>query len=83
MPVISMSYGLIVSMYYLDNKQHKLPHIHVKYGEKEGVYRIPDGLLLEGSIPANKEKLIQAWVEIHKDDGQLGPPCVGECRILH
>jgi len=43
MPVISMFYGLIVSMYYLDTKKHKLPHIHVKYGEKETVYQIPDG----------------------------------------
>ena len=48
MPVISMFYGLIVAMYYLDTKQHKLPHIHVKYGEKEAVYQIPDGDLLEG-----------------------------------
>ena len=68
MPVISMFYGIIVSMYYLDTKQHKLPHIHVKYGEKEGVYQIPEGLLLEGSIPSNKEKLLQAWIEIHRDE---------------
>ena len=46
MPVISMFYGLIVTMYYLDTKQHKLPHIHVKYGEMEAVYQIPDGAFL-------------------------------------
>jgi len=63
-----MFYGLIVSMYYLDNKQHKLPHIHVRYGELEGVYEIPSGKLLEGSLPANKEKLLVAWIEIHKDE---------------
>ena len=51
MPVISMFYGLIVSMYYLDTKQHKLPYIHVKYGENEGVYQIPEGILLEGNLP--------------------------------
>ncbi len=54
-------------MYYLDNKKHKLPHIHVRYGEKEGVYQIPDGNLLEGELPSNKEKLLLAWIEIHKD----------------
>ena len=54
MPVISMFYGLIVAMYYLDTKQHKLPHIHVKYSGMEAVYEIPDGNLLEGSLPANK-----------------------------
>lgn len=68
MPVISMFYGLIVSMYYLDNKQHKLPHIHVRYGELEGVYEIPSGKLLEGSLPGNKEKLLMAWIEIHKEE---------------
>jgi len=60
MPVISMFYGLIVSMYYLDNKKHKLPHIHVKYGEKEGVYQIPEGILIEGDLPNNKERLLLA-----------------------
>jgi hypothetical protein len=66
MPVVSMFYGLIISMYYLDTKQHKLPHIHVKYGEIEAVYEIPKGNLLEGLLPGNKEKLLQAWIEIHQ-----------------
>jgi hypothetical protein len=52
MPVISMFYGLIVVMYYLDTKQHKLLHIHIKYGENEAVYQIPDGYLLEGKLPS-------------------------------
>ncbi len=68
MPVISMFYDLIVAMYYLDTKQHKLPHIHIKYGELEAVYEIPNGNLLEGSLPSNKERLVQAWIEIHKED---------------
>ena len=68
MPVISMFYGLLIAMYYLDTKQHKLPHIHVKYGDMEGVYEIPNGKLLEGFLPANKEKLVQAWIEIHQED---------------
>ena len=55
-------------MYYLDTKQHKLAHIHVKYGELEAVYQIPGGELLEGTIPVNKEKLIKAWIEIHQED---------------
>ena len=63
-----MFYGLIVSMYYLDTKQHNLPHIHVKFGELEGVYRIPDGGLIEGYLPSNKEKLLTAWIEIHQDE---------------
>ena len=68
MPVISKFYGLIISMYYLDIKQHKLPHIHVKYGEIEAVYEIPNGNLLEGLLPGNKEKLVKAWIEMHQVD---------------
>ena len=55
-------------MYYLDTKQHNLPHIHVKYGEMEGIYEIPSGTLIEGSLPSNKEKLVKAWIEIHHED---------------
>lgn len=68
MPAISMFYGLIVYMYFMDNKQHKLPHIHVKYQNDEVIVAIPDGEVLEGSIPASKMKLLQAWIELHKDE---------------
>jgi hypothetical protein len=79
MPVISMFYGLIVTMYYLDTKQHKLPHIHVKYGEKEAVYQIPDGSLLEGSLPANKEK-INSGVDRNSQRRSNGKPATGSFR---
>lgn len=67
MAVISMFYGIIVSMYYFDNRQHHVPHIHVKYQEQEVVLSIADGAILEGSLKANKMKLVQAWIEIHRD----------------
>jgi hypothetical protein len=68
MPVISMFYGLIVSMYFMDNKQHKLPHIHVSFAEHEAVFSIPEGKILEGTLPKSKIKLIIAWIEIHQDE---------------
>lgn len=68
MPVISMFYGVIVLMYYLDNRKHKLPHIHLKYGDEEAVMAIPEGELIEGSIKGSKLKLVQAWIEIHRDE---------------
>jgi hypothetical protein len=68
MPVIAMFYGLIVSMYFVDNRQHKSPHIHVKYQDEEAVFKIPDGELLSGSIPPAKMKLVSAWIELHKDE---------------
>ena len=68
MAIISMFYGIIISMYYLDNKQHNLPHIHVKYQDDEAVISIIDGQILEGTLKINKFKLVQAWIEIHNDE---------------
>jgi hypothetical protein len=68
MAIIAMFYGIIVSMYYLDNKRHSLPHIHVKYQEQEVVLRIPDGDVLEGQFRNDKLRLVLAWIEIHKDE---------------
>ena len=68
MPVISMFYGVIVMMYYFDNRRHHEPHIHVQYGEEEAVISIPEGNVIEGSVRPNKLKLVQAWIEIHQED---------------
>lgn len=55
-------------MYFFDNKQHHIPHIHAKFQSDEVVVSIPDCDILEGNFPNNKMKLLQAWVEIHKDE---------------
>lgn len=68
MPVVSMFYGLIVYMYFLDTKQHHMPHIHVEYQGKECVVAIPSGDILEGEIPSAKMKLLAAWIEIHHEE---------------
>lgn len=68
MAVIAMFYGIIISMYYFDHRQHHVPHIHVKYQDQEAVISIPEGTLLEGKIKANKMKLVQAWIEIHQEE---------------
>lgn len=68
MPVISMFYGIIIRMFFYDNKEHKLPYIHVEYGEYAAVISIPSGDLIAGKFPGEKLKLVQAWIEIHKDE---------------
>ena len=67
MPVISMFYGIIVSLPYKDDKQRG-PYIHAKYQEDEAVVSIPDGELLEGKLLPAKMRLLLAWIEIHKDE---------------
>jgi len=68
MPVVSAFYGLIIYLYYKDNMKHHKAHIHVWYQENEVVLSVPEGEILEGFIPANKMKLVLAWMEIHKEE---------------
>ncbi|QTA80212.1 DUF4160 [Desulfonema limicola] len=68
MPIISMFYGIIIRMYLLDNKQHNLPHIHAKYAEFEASITIEDGNVIAGELPRKQLRLVQAWIELHKDE---------------
>ena len=68
MPTISMFNGILVQMFVLDNKQHNLPRIHIRYAEHRAVFEIPSGNLLEGNLPTRQMKLVQAWIALHEDD---------------
>lgn len=68
MPVISMFYGITISLHFLDNRRHQRPHIHARFQGDEAVISIPEGELLEGHLPPGKMKLVLAWVEIHRED---------------
>jgi len=68
MPVVSMFYGIVVLMYYFDNKKHRQPHVHVESGGDEAVVSIPDGGILEGNLRTAKLKLVHAWIEIHQEE---------------
>ena len=67
MPVLSMFYGIIVRMQSEKGGKHHVPHIHCIYGEHEAVLAL-DGTLLEGDLPSNKMKLVQAWISLHEDE---------------
>lgn len=47
MPTISMFYGIIIRMLFMDTQQHHLPHLHVEYPGQKASISIPDGNLLE------------------------------------
>ncbi len=68
MPTISMFYGIIIRMLFMNNQQHHLPHLHVEYQGKKASVSIPDGQLLDGEIPPKKLRLVQAWITIHEEE---------------
>ena len=68
MPTISMFYGIVVSIFFKDDVRHHLPHIHVRYQGSKAAVAIEDGAVLDGDFPARQLKLVQAWIEIHRDE---------------
>ncbi|MDD5373050.1 MAG: DUF4160 domain-containing protein [Sulfurimonas sp.] len=68
MPTISMFYGIVVMLFYYDNKQHNLPHIHVRYQDSKAIFDIENAEMIEGNLPNKQKRLVQAWMEIHKDE---------------
>ncbi len=68
MPTVSMFYGILILMYFYDDKKHSCPHIHAEYGEHQASISIEDASVLAGSLPKAKLRLVQAWVEIHRED---------------
>lgn len=65
MPEISRFFGIMVYMFFND---HNPPHFKVKYNEFEANILIENGNILNGDLPVNKYKLVQAWAEIHKEE---------------
>jgi len=68
MPAISMFFGIVIYLYFFDDERHKAPHIHAKYQGETSSLSILDGELLSGRLPTPKTRLVQAWIEIHREE---------------
>lgn len=67
MPLISQFYGILIYMYRELGGHHNRPHIHVKYNEYDMSMSV-NGDILNGNLPKKQQKLVEAWVEIHKEE---------------
>lgn len=68
MPVISIFYGITIQLFFFDNDKHSKPHIHAKYGEFKASIDIETAEILDGKLLNRQLRLVQAWIEIHKDE---------------
>lgn len=68
MPVISMFYGIIIRMFNFDNQRHSIPHVHAEYQSQSAVFDIETGEIIQGEFNSRKMRLVQAWIEIHKEE---------------
>ena len=63
-----MFHGILIRMYTLDTQQHNLPHLHARFAEFEASISIADAEVLAGELPRKPLRLVQAWVELHRDE---------------
>jgi len=68
MPIISMFYGIIIRMFNMDNRRHHKPHVHAEFQGELTVFDIETGEVIEGNMPGGRRKLVEAWIEIHRDE---------------
>jgi hypothetical protein len=65
MPEISRFYGIIITMYWDD---HNPPHFHARHGENFAKFTIESAEMLDGDFNKRDVRLIQAWVELHREE---------------
>jgi len=64
MPVISRFLGIVIAMYWDDDRP---PHFHAKYGDYEITVDIHTGVV-EGRFPKRALCHVLEWHEIHKQE---------------
>jgi len=63
-----MFFGILISIFYGDNEQHHTPHIHARYQGEKASIAIDDGRLLAGDFPPRQLRMVQVWIDIHRDE---------------
>jgi hypothetical protein len=65
MPTIALVAGVRIIIY---PKDHLPPHLHAILAEHEAMISIVTGDLLEGSLPRAKLRVVQKWLEAHREE---------------
>lgn len=66
MPIIFQFCGIIITMYFNEEKHH-LPHIHIRYNDYKEVMDF-EGNILRGDLPNKQNQMVRAWILIHKEE---------------
>jgi len=49
-------------------RDHQPAHFHAIFGEFEAQIDISEGEIIEGNLPKKALRLVQAWVELHREE---------------
>jgi integrase len=66
--MISAYYGIVIAFCRLRDHAHPPPCVHARYHDAEAVFSISDSAMLSGTLPFAKQVLVQAWIEIHREE---------------
>jgi hypothetical protein len=69
-PELSGFFGIVIRMFVETGGQHHRPHFHAYYQEHAGVFSIDTAEVLGGALPVSQRRLVEAWVEIHREELQ-------------
>lgn len=67
MPTLSQFYGISIKMYFWES-EHNPPHIHATYGGEIMEFSISSGKSLGGNLPKHVKKLVQLWLDEHREE---------------
>lgn len=68
MPTVSMFFGILISIFFKDDEQHHLPHVHARYQGMKASVSIEDGSVLGGELPPKQLRMVQVWIDIHREE---------------
>ena len=60
MPIIDTIGGITIRIYF---DEHNPPHIHVAAAEHEGVFRIDNGVMIEGDLKSREQRKVRKWLD--------------------
>jgi integrase len=66
--MISAYYGLVIAFCWMRRDAPASPRLHARCGDAEAEFSIFDGAVLSGELPFAKQILVQAWIEIHREE---------------
>jgi hypothetical protein len=69
MPEISRFFGIIITMYYLEElTEHYQPHFHARCQNFHAVFLLGTLEIVRGRLPDRERRLVEAWAELHRSE---------------
>lgn len=68
MPELSRFFGITIRMFVEAGAAHHLAHFHAYYQDVVAVFAIESGGCIAGALPRPQQRLVEAWIEIHRQE---------------